>query len=138
MSRIEDPKERFEVLMMGFQNTGNEQLDKFIFLLNDSSMVLPKGLMAWKTIAHSLDFSSEKQIQDDWEWCWQFCKFDINAFSDLMEMEVAAAKKLIVRMKTLRMIYPDGSVNEIANGVVKAIIKKGIEKATGQTLGGKQ
>ena len=92
MSKIEDPKERFEVLMMGFQNTGNEQLDKFIFLLNDNSMLLPKGLMAWKTISHELDFSSVKQIQDDWEWCWQFCEFDIAAFSELMELEVAVAK----------------------------------------------
>lgn len=129
-------KERFETLMMRFQNDVNAQFDKFIFLLNDNSMVLPKAIIAWTTIEVSNDFNIEaKDLKDDWKWCWQFCKFDLNSFAKIMEINTTEAKDLIGRMSAMKFIYPDGTINNIAHNIIKSIIKKGIEKSTGQSIG---
>lgn len=130
-------KDRFEVLMLGFQNDGDSQLDKFIYLLNDKDLYLARGIITWKTINSSVDFSvTPKDIKDTWEWCWQFCKFDLISFSKIMGINATEAKELIMRMKSMKLIYPDGSINNIAYGIIKSIIKKGIEKSTGQDLSG--
>ena len=137
---LKEKKDRFEALMLSFLNQANSQqsMETIIFLLDDKKQNLGKALVAWKNIQVVQSFDiQEKQIEDEWEWVWQFCKYDIKQFALLTDEEQNDSIKLIKKLKTLRLIFPNGHINSIAQGVVRGMIQQGISKSTGQKMGKK-
>lgn len=132
-----DHKDKFDILLMGFKQQASTQdaMDNIIFVFDSKDMLMCKAIVAWKSVKSRVDFSEGKEIKDDWEYVWQFCRFDSAAFGNLLGIKQHDATQLIMRLKSLRLIYPDGTVNHIANGVVRGILKQNIERTTGQKVG---
>lgn len=110
---IEEAKEKFENILLSFQKISNKDtIEKFVFLLDPKERLLSKGLIAWKNIKTELDFSEIKDIENETDFIWQFCRFDLRQFCVILQIEQLEAKNLINRLKGLHLIFPDGTVNQ--------------------------
>lgn len=128
----EEAKERFENILLSFQKISNKDtIEKFVFLLDPKERLLSKGLIAWKNIKTELDFSEIKDIENETEFIWQFCRFDLRQFCVILQIEQLEAKNLINRLKGLHLIFPDGTVNQAAYGVMLSYVSKDLAKKTG-------
>lgn len=129
---IEDAKEKFENILLRFQQiSSKDTVEKFIFLLDPKERLLGKGLVAWKNIKTDLDFSSPQDFSDESKFIWQFCRFDLKSFCVILQIDAIEAKKLINRLKELYLIFPDGTVNQSAYKVMLTYVSKDLAKKTG-------
>lgn len=128
----EEAKNKFENILLRLQNTSSKDtVEKFIFLLDPKERLLGKGLIAWKNIQTELDFSNPKDLSNDSDFIWQFVRFDLKAFCIILELNQNEAKNLINRLKGLNLIFPDGTVNQGAYGVMLSSVGKDLAKRTG-------
>lgn len=129
---IKQLKDKVELLLLKYQNASqNETLEKFVFLLDPKERLLCKGVVAWKNIKVQLNFDSCKEIEDELQFIWQFSRFDIKSFCTILQINQSEAIALINRLKKLNLIFPDGTVNTTAYGVLITFSKKQVEKRTG-------
>lgn len=125
-------QDKFQILLQKYQDLSkSDTLQKFVFLLDPKQRLLCKGLIAWKNIKVSLDFTFCKQIQDQLQFIWQFVRFDIKSYCTILQITQGEAIALINRLKKLNLIFPDGSVNTTAYGVLITFSKNQVEKRTG-------
>lgn len=125
-------KEKFEYLLLKYQNDSKtDTLQKFVFLLDPKQRLLCKGLVAWKNIKVQLDFSSPKDINDQLQFIWQFSRIDIKSYCTILQITQGQAVNLINRLKKLNLIFPDGTVNTTAYGVLITFSKNQLQKRTG-------
>lgn len=126
-------KDKFQLLLNKYQDLSkNDTLQKFVFLLDPKQRLLCKGLVAWKNIKVNLDFSTYKQLSDQLQFIWQFVRIDIKSYCTILQITQGEAISLINRLKKLNLIFPDGSVNTTAYGVLLTFSKNQVEKRTGQ------
>ena len=129
---IEEAKSRFENILLRFQKISSQDtVEKFVFLLDPKERLLCKGLVAWKNIKTELDFSEPKEIENETDFIWQFSRFDLKNFCAILQIEPLEAKNLINRLKGLHLIFPDGTVNQAAYGVMLTYVSKDLAKRTG-------
>ena len=125
-------RDKFQLLLKKYQDLSRtDTLQKFVFLLDPKERLLCKGLVAWKNIKVNLDFSNYKDIQNDLEFIWQFTRFDIKSYCTILQISQGQAISLINRLKKLNLIFPDGTVNNQAYGVLITFSKNQVEKRTG-------
>lgn len=125
-------QDKFQILLQKYQDLSkSDTLQKFVFLLDPKQRLLCKGLIAWKNIKVSLDFTFFKQFQDQLQFIWQFVRFDIKSYCTILQITQGEAITLINRLKKLNLIFPDGSVNTTAYGVLITFSKNQVEKRTG-------
>ena len=125
-------KDKFQLLLQKFQDLSkSDTLQKFVFLLDPKQRLLCKGLIAWKNIKTTLDFSICKDISDQLQFIWQFARIDIKSYCTILQISQGEAISLINRLKKLNLIFPDGTVNTTAYGVLITFSKNQVEKRTG-------
>lgn len=125
-------KDKFQLLLQKFQDLSkSDTLQKFVFLLDPKQRLLCKGLIAWKNIKTNLDFSICKDISDQLQFIWQFARIDIKSYCTILQISQGEAISLINRLKKLNLIFPDGTVNTTAYGVLITFSKNQVEKRTG-------
>lgn len=128
----EEAKNKFENILLKLQSTSSKDtVEKFIFLLDPKERLLGKGLIAWKNIQTELDFSNPINLPNESDFIWQFVRFDLKTFCVLLELNQNEAKNLINRLKGLNLIFPDGTVNQGAYGVMLSSVGKDLAKRTG-------
>ncbi len=130
-------KERFNEIMGRFIAEGKSQsaMENIIFVLDTDKKKknLGKALIAWKNIQVECDFSINAEDKtNDWEYIWQFCMYDGNGFALLIDEDLQTANKLVKTLKHLKLIYPTGEINSLAQGVVRALIQETINKSSGR------
>ena len=129
---IEEAKDKFQILLLKYQKNGqNDTLQKFVFLLDPKQKLLCKGLIAWKNIKVQLNFDNPKQIENDVDFIWQFSRFDIKSYCTILQINQGDAINLINRLKKLNLIFPDGTVNTQAYGVLITFSKNQVQKRIG-------
>ena len=132
MKDLQQIKNRFDDILMKLQSkSSKDTLQKFIFLLDPKQKLLCKGLIAWKNIRTELDFSNCSDIYDELDFIWQFARFDIKSFCTMLQITQGQANVLINRLKSLNLIFPDGSVNNTAYNVLITFSKNEVQKKTG-------
>ena len=114
----------------------SEYMDNLIFLLDEKDKVICNAVVAWKNIKVTLVDETNTKEQDDWEYLWEHCRYDLKQFMDLTSLDRGDAIGIINKLKGLKLIYPDGSINTNANKLVRSITKKRLEKQTGQKISG--
>lgn len=124
-------RSRFDRILSYYKGKDSE-VENLIFVIGGKDMTICKAVVAWKNTNSELQFSEEDNISDDWEYIWQFCYFDREQFAVLCGVDIKESDKLFERIKMLKLIYPDGTVNDTANGVIKSILKQAITKITGK------
>ena len=65
-----------------------------------------------------------------WEWLWKNVDFDMTMFATVAGVKAQDASSLFFRLKGLRLIYPDGTINVLAKQYLQAQIMTKIRSAT--------
>lgn len=93
---------------------------------------LRNGLVAWKSVVISFkDVSGEPPKGSDaarWDWMWSQVEFELNSFAIVSGVQNQYANKLFTRLKGLRLIYPDGTIHELAAKYLQSIIMSKLPK----------
>jgi len=66
----------------------------------------------------------EQDAKRQWRWLWENTKFDMKQYAIVANVNAYDAPKHHERLKSLRLIYPDGTVHSIA---VATMFKKVFE-----------
>ena len=129
---IEQIKNKFQDILLKLQaKSSKDTLQKFVFLLDPKQKLLCKGVVAWKNIKVQIDFSNYKELENELDFIWQFARIDIKAFCTILQINQGEAISLINRLKSLNLIFPDGTVNSTAYNVLITFSKNQVEKKTG-------
>lgn len=129
---IEQAKDKFQTILLGIQKTSNQDtVQKFVFLLDPKERLLGKGLITWKNIKTELDFSNPIDLKNQDDFIWQFARFDLKTFCNILQLQLHEGKNLINRLKGLHLIFPDGTVNKYAYSVMLTYVGKDLSKRTG-------
>jgi hypothetical protein len=92
---------------------------------------LRNALIAWKSVL--ITYESNKDCnsnieQEQWEWLWDNVKFDMQKFGIVSGCKPQNIRNVFDRLKGLRLIYPDGTINVLATSYLQSIIISKIPK----------
>lgn len=101
---------------------------KMIFLLNPRDTRVLQSLVAWKNL--ELRFDKQAQVREDigLNELWQLCEINLKQYAITLGVTVQEAIPRLKQLKNLKMIYPDGSINQNARILVNMFIKKKINE----------
>jgi hypothetical protein len=96
--------------------------------------LLRKALIAWQAVKIEFvtpigDCSDEQDEVSKWEWLWSRVKFDQARFGVVAGLKGQEVEPVLTRMKGLRLIYPDGSINMLAQQYLRSIVMAQLNKA---------
>jgi hypothetical protein len=106
-----------------------EKADSIIPLVESAE--LRNGVVAWKSVRVTYKGSTqcgEKEDHLKWEWMWQQVEFDMRSFGVVAGVKPQDAQSLFLRLKGLRLIYPDGTVNDIATKYLVGLVMNKLPK----------
>ena len=112
-----------------------DYMDNLIFILDEKNNEIRNAIIAWKNVNVQLSDSVEINESNDWEYVWEHCRYDLKEFMNLTSLDRGDAGAMINRLRGLKLIYPDGTINNNASKVVRSITKKRLEKQTGKKVG---
>jgi hypothetical protein len=101
----------------------NEEPENIIPLVDDS--VLRNALVAWKSVTIKNKPAEDCKFKDDtsrWNWLWSRVEYDPAKFGVVAGCKAQEAANLLERLIGLRLIYPDGTVNNYAKQYIQSII----------------
>ena len=97
-------------------------------LLEDTSLC--NALMAWKSVR--VTYKTPHDCEEDiellkWEWLWSQVEVDQGDFGVVAGCKGQVAPGMIARLRGLRLIYPDGSINNFAKQYLSSLIMQKIQ-----------
>jgi len=113
----------FGDLLKAFKNSSKEQeaLENVVAL---DDPALRGGLLAWQSMITDYNLEQTCPCLDSkrqWEWMWQNTKFDAKNFAMIAGIKEYETHDMIERLRALRLIYPDGTVNSVARFYLRQI-----------------
>lgn len=119
----------FNEILEAFKNSEDEVAENIILLIEDN--LLKNGLLAWQTMIINYDLFVECEYEEakmQWEWLWKNIKYDYKEFARIANVKEFEAINLIQRLKALRLIYPDASINRYARAYLRGVVVKNLPK----------
>jgi hypothetical protein len=115
---------KFKDILESFKK--DESAEYIMPLTEDKA--LRNGILAWNSMPVKLDI--EKDCPEDilnnrklqWEWMWDSISYDIKRFSVIMSCKEYEVVPIVTRLRSLYLIYPDGTINEMAKKYLKGIV----------------
>jgi hypothetical protein len=115
----------FGEVLAGFKQMENDCIDNLAPLTGNE--MLRDALVAWKSVeieylptaSESCEYKEEKAR---WNWLWYRVKCDVAGFGVVAGVRPQEAAAVFQRLRGLRLIYPDGTVNRMAAQYMKTII----------------
>lgn len=101
----------------------NEEPENIVAIIDDDEML--KGLVAWKSVVVKYKAAGECQEKEEaaqWNWMWDYVEFDLAAFGVVAGAKGQDVGGLFRRLKGLRLIYPDGTINKLAKSYLQTTI----------------
>lgn len=120
---------RFDELVVAFKNQEPEYAECVLTIIDDP--IIRNGVLAWQSMVIDYDSSLKCPEQDSkrqWEWLWKNIRFDPKIFATIIKIKEYDAMALITRLKSYRLIYPDGTSNNIARAYMRQIISSKLPK----------
>lgn len=109
----------------------NEEAENIVAIIEDEE--LQNGMIAWKSVRIRYRAASDCSVQspvERWEWLWGQIEYDVNSFGVVAGAKAQDVGRLLNRLKGLRLIYPDGTINTLARQYLQTIIMSKIRQAT--------
>lgn len=97
------------------------------------SVELRNGVVSWKSVVIKNKGPAECDEEADaaqWEWMWLQVSYDLNNFAVVAGALPQNIGSLFQRLKGLRLIYPDGTINSFAAKYLQSIILAKLPKPT--------
>ena len=101
----------------------SEEAENIVAIIDDDELL--KGLVAWKSVVVKYKAAGECQEKEEaaqWNWMWDYVEFDISAFGVVAGAKGQDVGGLFRRLKGLRLIYPDGTINKLAKQYLQTTI----------------
>jgi hypothetical protein len=113
----------------------DEAPESIVPLIEDER--LRNAVVAWKSVTVQRTGKDNCEIQGDvarWNWLWTQVQYDQETFGTVAGLKPQDVKPVMTRLMGLRMIYPDGSINNFAKQFLQAIIMQRLQgkKAPGR------
>ncbi len=92
---------------------------------------LRNAIVAWKSVVISYTDAADCPYRDEasqWNWMWTKVKFDSQAFGVVAGLKPQDVQNVFQRLAGLRLIYPDGTINNFAAKFLQAIIMAKLPK----------
>lgn len=100
--------------------------DKVVPLLKDKSLI--DALLAWKSVIISYKQSGLSYQEPDsnrlWQLLWENVSFDMDNYGTIAGLKVQDVRYFFERLKGLKLIYPDGTIDLFAGQYINSIIMK--------------
>ena len=97
-------------------------------------------VVAWSMASVSLGVPKGEIPEDDaakWAWLWTGSKYDRDGLANAMGIPVPRnVGKIVDRARSFRLIYPDGTANEIALQFIRSQIQKELKGKDKKKKGG--
>ena len=100
---------------------------RMIFLLNPKDTKILEAIIAWTVVPKkNLNLI---QVNDDatMEDLWEVSNPDIMSFSVALGCSMVQALPRLEQLKALSIVYPDGSIDEMASSIVNIYIKSQVK-----------
>ena len=100
-----------------------ESAEMIIPLIDDNK--LRNGLAAWQSAKIKHKEMQNCDCKDDlekWEWLWSRINYSLDEFGVVAGVNPREVSQLFVRLKGLRLIYPDGTINKLAKLYLQGLI----------------
>ena len=114
----------FGEILAAFKAKAENEPENIVPLLDDQ--ILMNSLVAWKSVSITFKNGSAeclgKSEMDQWEWLWQNVSFDLYRFATVANAKPQEANGIFTRLKGLRLIYPDGTINVLASQFLQSLI----------------
>jgi hypothetical protein len=110
---------------------GNEEAENLVAMISDPE--LQSGMIAWKSVVIRFKGASDCEDKDPaskWNWMWDQIDYNESQFGVVAGIKVSyEVGKLIERLKGFRLIYPDGTVNNLAKQYLQTIILQKLKQS---------
>jgi hypothetical protein len=108
----------------------SESPENIFPLVNDNTLC--NALIAWKAVRITNKETQYCSEEDSellmWEWLWNQVECDLDEFGMVAGCRGQDVGTLITRLRGLRLIYPDGSINNYAKQYLGQLIIQRIKK----------
>jgi len=101
----------------------NEEAENIVAIIEDND--LQNGMIAWKSVRIKYRAATDCKDKDPvsrWYWLWDQIEYNANEFGVVAGSKAQNVGALITRLKGLRLIYPDGTVHNLASQYLQSII----------------
>tara|TARA_R110000824_G_scaffold344688_1_gene531306 strand:+ start:376 stop:777 length:402 start_codon:yes stop_codon:yes gene_type:complete len=119
----------FDATLSYFKEIEKDAPESIVPLVNDLSGEMANALAVWKSVPISVDIDGEcysENDQEKWEWLWSQARVNEEKFIEYSGIKYMNAKSILERIKYLRLVYPDGTINEMARGIMQGILVKSV------------
>jgi len=111
----------------------SEEAENVAPLVEDDT--LRNGVIAWKSVVTSIRCGAGEQCGESdparqWDWLWSRVEFDVAHFGVVAGCRAQDASGLFSRLKGLRLIYPDGTIQGFASQYLQAMIMAKLKRAS--------
>lgn len=106
-----------------------EKFESLSPLLHD--VKLQDAVIAWQAIRVKIENPGEceyKDERDQWDWLWKHVKYDQKHFGIVAGLKDQEIYAVLTRLRGLKLIYPDGTINVLAKQYIQAEIRGEIDK----------
>jgi hypothetical protein len=122
---------QFGDILADFKKMAMGEAENIFPIMEDETLV--NGLIAWKSVKinyKTLLDCPHKDEAGQWEWLWEQVEFNSSQFGAVAGVKMQDTGNLLTRLKGLRLIYPDGTINVLAKQYLQAQIMGKIRQAT--------
>lgn len=103
----------FELLLLRFK--ADPKNLNMMLLATDHELL--RYSVIWKQVL--VERVSRYPLDDTWQALWECVRIDYDSIAMLADDEMVKARKTVERLKGLQLIYPDGTLPELAEIVIK-------------------
>jgi len=112
---------KFEEVLSIFKN--DEEPENIIPLVDDAE--LRQALVAWKSVRISRKHDEACDCDnecDRWDWLWGVVECNASLWGTVAGIKPQHVGPTLIRLKGLRLIYPDGTINQLAKQYMQGLI----------------
>jgi hypothetical protein len=120
----------FGEILAHFKKAASNEPENIVPLMQDDGLI--NGLISWKSVVIKYGEAGGCPHQEEsrmWQWLWENIDFDASAFAAVAGVRVQDVSSLLTRLRGLRLIYPDGTINEIAKQYLQSLIANKIRSS---------
>jgi len=113
----------FGEILADFKSQAANEPENIAPLINNSELM--NGLIAWKSVViHYKEAKDCPHVSESekWAWLWDRVEYSVDAFGVVAGVKRQDVAPLLTRLKGLRLIYPDGTINARACQYLQGLI----------------
>ena len=125
---------KFAEVLTYFKSKENPDV---LLTLDDS--IFRNAFVAWRAmkiqyvdIEIAEIFETESDI-NKWEWLWKRVRYDTAYFAKIAGIKEHDSNTMITRLQGLKLIYPDGTINEKGSAYLQGVIMSRLPKRAKKT-----